>query len=196
MTLSSLSTIVAQGGYVMWPLIACSLVAVFAIIERSLFWLVHFARTNRGLRARLEQAKAGERTPLMSNAYDPAVRLMGVRETRGNTHMLLAFEAARERFRRLTGVLDSVISIAPLLGILGTVVGIMVSFSVAASENGRPDPVEAMAGIAQAFITTAAGLSIAVVSLIAFNAFAALEQKAVAEIQALHLRLYGTAVSE
>lgn len=196
MSVSSLSTIVAQGGYVMWPLIACSLVAVFAIIERSLFWLVHFARTNRGLRARLEQAKAGERTPLIGNAYDPAVQLMGVRETRGNAHMLLAFEAARARFRRLTGVLDSVISIAPLLGILGTVVGIMVSFNVAASENGRPDPVEAMVGIAQAFITTAAGLTIAVVSLIAFNAFAALEQKAVAEIQALHLRLYGTAVSE
>jgi biopolymer transport protein ExbB len=74
------------------------------------------------------------------------------------------------KMRRGMGVLDTMITVAPLLGILGTVIGIILSFDMLAIE-GIENPHAVTGGIAQALITTATGLSIAILAVVPFNYF-------------------------
>ena len=88
--------------------------------------------------------------------------------------------AATEQLRgmgRFMGVLDTMITVAPLLGIFGTVIGIIDSFEILGSA-GIEDPRAVTAGIAQALITTAAGLGIAIISVFPFNYFNSRIEKA------------------
>lgn len=75
-----------------------------------------------------------------------------------------------KRMRRFMGVMDTMITVAPLLGIFGTVIGIITSFDILGS-TGIEHPQAVTAGIAQALITTAAGLGIAILSVFPYNYF-------------------------
>ena len=75
-----------------------------------------------------------------------------------------------KHMRRFMGVLDTMITVAPLLGIFGTVLGIITSFEVLGSA-GIEHPQAVTGGIAQALITTAAGLGIAILSVFPYNYF-------------------------
>ncbi len=75
-----------------------------------------------------------------------------------------------KKMRRGMGVLDTMITVAPLLGILGTVTGIILSFDMLAA-GGISNPQLVTGGIAQALITTAAGLGIAISAVVPFNYF-------------------------
>ncbi len=89
------------------------------------------------------------------------------RETSLANALLYAQEKELKRFRRGIPVLDTVITLAPLLGLLGTVTGMMRSFSLIGGELSAPGAITG--GIAEALIATAFGLSIAITSLIPFN---------------------------
>ena len=88
--------------------------------------------------------------------------------------MIKAMDAAAsdeiKRMRRFMNVLDTMITVAPLLGIFGTVIGIINSFELLGS-SGIEHPQAVTAGIAQALITTAAGLGIAILSVFPYNYF-------------------------
>jgi len=75
-----------------------------------------------------------------------------------------------KRMNRYMVVLDTMITVAPLLGIFGTVIGIINSFDLLGA-TGIEDPRAVTAGIAQALITTAAGLGIAILSVFPYNYF-------------------------
>ena len=75
-----------------------------------------------------------------------------------------------KRMRRYLGVLDTMITVAPLLGIFGTVIGIIMSFELLGA-GGIEHPEAVTAGIAQALITTASGLGIAILSVFPYNYF-------------------------
>jgi biopolymer transport protein ExbB len=87
-----------------------------------------------------------------------------------------------KRMRRFMGVLDTMITVAPLLGIFGTVIGIISSFELLGS-TGIEHPQAVTAGIAQALITTAAGLGIAILSVFPYNYFNARVDNAVLIIE-------------
>ena len=168
-----------KGGPVMWPLLLCSIIALGVIIERLVFWLrerraqdtelVHkvLHLTERGLVE--EAAKAAQRS------QDAVARIL----VNGLSHHHLSLEGALEvavqaelkRMKRYLGVLDTIITVAPLLGIFGTVTGILVAFG--ALEGRIPDPKVVASGIAQAVITTVAGLAIAIPTVVAYNYFCA-----------------------
>jgi len=177
-----------KGGPVMWPLLLCSVIALGVIIERLLFWvkesriqesaLVHklLHLVERGL---FEEAAASAR-----ESKDPVARII----LNGLEHHHFSLEGALEvvvhaelkRMKRYLGVLDTLITVAPLLGIFGTVTGILVAFG---SLEGRiPDPKIVAAGIAQAVITTVAGLAIAIPTVIAYNYFCAKVEDAASQI--------------
>jgi len=95
--------------------------------------------------------------------------------------MVKAMEAAAAdeiaRMRRNMGVLDTIITVSPLLGIFGTVIGIIASFDMLGA-GGIDHPETVTKGIAQALITTASGLAIAILTVFPFNYFNARIQRA------------------
>jgi len=165
-----------KGGPLMWPLLACSVVALTVIIERLVFWLRLRGqwRTEavEDIIRRAEQGdfdgarRVGEATGDVAAvvlAAGLAQRDHGLGEA-----MQVAAEGQIARMKRGLSVLDTIITLAPLLGILGTVLGIIQSFDLLGS-SGIDDPKAVTGGIAQALITTAAGLAIAIVTVIPFN---------------------------
>lgn len=169
--------LMTQGGPVMWPLLACSIVALAVVFERAYFWIVASLRKDQKLVNRIfTLTEAGD--------FDTAIRegeasrcLVCRILTTGLAHrnygLVQSLEAAAmqeiERMKRYLSVLDTIITLAPLLGILGTVSGIIVSFDLLGN-TGIEDPKAVTGGIAQALLTTAAGLAIAIVALLPFNA--------------------------
>ena len=87
-----------------------------------------------------------------------------------------------KRMRRYLSVLDTMITVAPLLGIFGTVIGIITSFEILGT-GGIEHPQAVTAGIAQALITTASGLGIAILSLFPFNYFISRAENAALDIE-------------
>ncbi|MBU0728548.1 MAG: MotA/TolQ/ExbB proton channel family protein, partial [Proteobacteria bacterium] len=87
-----------------------------------------------------------------------------------------------KRMQRYMGILDTMITVAPLLGIFGTVIGIINSFDMLGTE-GIENPRAVTAGVAQALITTATGLGIAIFSVFPFNYFNSRMEKAAHTIE-------------
>ncbi len=170
--------IIVSGGPVMWPLVACSLVVATVILERIFFWLSLERYRNRKLMDRiLSLAESGNWNEVREQAkesQDHVIRILVVGILHRDYDMARAMEAETEvvmqRMQRFMPVLDTMITVAPLLGILGTVLGIISSFNMLGTE-GIADPKLVTSGIAQALLTTAGGLIISIVALIPYNYF-------------------------
>ena len=121
-----------------------------------------------------------------AGSKDPIVKILisGILHRRYS--MIKAMEASAsdeiKRMRRFMNVLDTMITVAPLLGILGTVTGIIQSFNVLGT-SGIEHPEIVTAGIAQALITTAAGLAIAILTVFPYNYFNSLVEDAAIQIE-------------
>ncbi len=170
--------ILQSGGPVMWPLLLCSLVVVTVIIERFLFWISLERNRNRALLDEvLSMAETGDWEMIREKTAgnrDYIIRLLVVGILHRDFDMGRAMEAEAnvmlQRMNRYMPVLDTMITVAPLLGILGTVLGIISSFKML-GVGGIADPKLVTGGIAQALITTATGLTIAIIAVIPFNYF-------------------------
>jgi biopolymer transport protein ExbB/TolQ/tetratricopeptide (TPR) repeat protein len=186
---TSLIFILEKGGPVMWPLLIASILSVGTVIDRVLFLLSErrkrdpraveefFAAVDRG------DVEGAIRTSEASKFF--VVRTLGYalahKETSLTNALLYAQEKELNRFRRGIPVLDTVITLAPLLGLLGTVTGMMGSFSLIGGELSAPGAITG--GIAEALIATAFGLGIAITSLIPFNILNARMDEARHEIE-------------
>ena len=181
-----------KGGPVMWPLLACSIIALAIIIERGLFWLLLLKRKNQPLINRIFTLteKGDFETAIREGTDSPCLvcRILTNGLAHRNYGLVQSLEAAAmfeiEKMKRNLSILDTIITAAPLLGILGTVAGIIVSFDLLGSA-GMEDPKAVTGGIAQALITTAAGLSIAIVTLLPYNALTRKVEKVTRHIEQL-----------
>ncbi|ADH86250.1 MotA/TolQ/ExbB proton channel family protein [Desulfurivibrio alkaliphilus] len=179
-----------SGGPLMYPLLACSVIALAVVIERGLFWaLVEYHRRRELVDEVLELSRAGRLEKVrekVSGCRDYVVRILISGILHRDFSPAKAMEAAAadelQRMRRFMGVLDTMITVAPLLGILGTVVGIINSFEMLEAA-GIEEPGKVTAGIAQALITTATGLSIAIFAVFPYNYFNARAENAVLNIE-------------
>ncbi len=179
-----------KGGPVMYPLLACSVIALTVIIERTLFWIREDMRRNRALvdtileLCRLGDWEGVKRQVKGSRDYIVRILVNGIlhREFSMGKAMETAAGDEIQRMQRYLIILDTMITIAPLLGIFGTVTGIIASFELLGT-SGIQDPRAVSAGIAQALITTAAGLAIAIPCVFAFNHFNARAEKAALAIE-------------
>ena len=166
-----------KGGPIMWPILACLVVALATVAERVLYW-----RKVRRLRA--ETAFAEALWEVRLGQYGPAWRrtqgatspiLIALRSGLANgrtepvTAMQLRAEETLEEAGARQWLLSTIVTLAPLLGLLGTVVGIMGSFQFIGSEQLAVAKVSG--GVGEALIATAAGLGIAIVCLIPHNYF-------------------------
>ena len=179
-----------NGGPVMYPLLACSLIVLTVIIDRALFWCKVEARRNRPLVDEvLELCRCGDWATVQEKTMgckDYVARIIVTGIVHREFSLLKAMEAAAadevQRMQRFMGVLDTMITVAPLLGIFGTVLGIITSFEMLGS-TGIENPRAVTAGVAQALITTATGLGIAILSVFPYNYFNAKVERAGLDIE-------------
>ena len=178
--LSSLAALFEKGGPVMWPLLACSLLAMAVAFERLIFYLRERAASRRH-----EEATAKTIGLASRGLFDEAEQcaknnpsIEGRLVHAGLVHRDMVLHEALEtcamteldKFRRSLMVLDTIVTLAPMLGILGTVTGIITSFNLLSS-SGMQNPEGVTKGIAEALITTAAGLVVSMFALLPFNAY-------------------------
>jgi len=167
-----------SGGPVMYPLLACSIIVMTVIIERIFFWIGMDMRRDKPLVDDvLELCRAGNWETVRektkgSKDYIIRILITGILHREFSIAKAMETAAADEikRMRKYMGVMDTMITVAPLLGIFGTVIGIIASFEALGSA-GIGDPQAVTSGIAQALITTATGLGIAILSVFPYNYF-------------------------
>jgi biopolymer transport protein ExbB len=179
-----------RGGPVMWPLLIASLVALTVVFERLVFVIQERLRRDpAALETLLRLAEKGD----FQGAYEAGKKSRGY-VARALTHALkhrdISFSNALlhassielQRFNRGISVLDTIVTLAPLLGLFGTVTGMIHAFGLlGASELGAPTAITG--GIAEALIATAFGLVIAMVALLPFNFLNARLEQARQEIE-------------
>lgn len=194
---------VKAGGWLMLPILLCSVVAMAIIVER--FWSLQRSRISpENLVAQVWQwAKAGVldarhiqalrvgsplgrvlAAGLVNLHHDREVMKEGIEEV--GRHVVHDLE-------RYLNTLGTIASISPLLGLLGTVIGMIKVFG-AITTQGVGDPSVLAGGIAEALITTAAGLSVAIPTLMFYRYFrgkvnllvVTMEQEALKMVEVLH----------
>lgn len=165
-----------HGGLIMWPLLILSLVAIAVLVERAFWWkTVRKARNQEQLAQAYAALTVGDEDTALQiarNSNDPRLRVIAYGLEHLDLDISIAAEVRAEEelkaARRFISVLDTVITIAPLLGLLGTVTGIMHSFRfVGADQDLAVSKVSG--GIGEALIATAFGLGVAIAALIPFN---------------------------
>jgi biopolymer transport protein ExbB len=165
-----------KGGPVMWPLLVTSIIAISVVMERLFFAVRESLRRNPDAVERIfSEVEAGEdgRAAVSSREskdYVAKVLAYALAHREQSPASALTRAASRElnRFNRGLSILDTVITLAPLLGLLGTVTGMIRAFSLlGGQELGAPTAITG--GIAEALIATAFGLLIAIIALIPFN---------------------------
>lgn len=164
-----------QGGVIMYPIIAVLVVAIAVVLERTVWWMVERARRDPNrldqIYAALEQGNLPAASNLARASKDPLIRTVwhGINHVHASTEgaLQVATGVELQRAGRFMSVMDTVITLAPLLGLLGTVTGIMAAFN--AVNEGGLSPAAVSGGIGEALIATACGLGIAIFTLIFFN---------------------------
>ncbi|MBI4619708.1 MAG: MotA/TolQ/ExbB proton channel family protein [Desulfobacterales bacterium] len=183
-----------KGGPVMYPLLLCSLIAFTFVIERIIFWVREEKRRNQNLVDEvLNFAEKGDYQKAAEMAggcgdYVAKVLFSGLvhRDFSLTSAMEMAAAEETKRMKKYLSILDTMVTLSPLLGILGTVTGIIHSFELLGS-TGIEHPEAVTAGIAEALITTAAGLIIAIPTLFSYNYFLSKTDDAI-----LNMEKYGT----
>jgi biopolymer transport protein ExbB len=190
-----ISRLFAAGGVVMWPLLAFSVLAVALIIERIRFWYRITHRQNRVVKDVLNLYRldnlVGAFDQLKKNADLPIARIfLAALELEHPTpeefRLALESEAQAEipSLKRFSNIFDTIVSLAPLLGLLGTVLGLITSFaSLNLGDVGGTKTVGVTAGISEALVSTASGLVVAIFTLLFANTFRGLYQRQMALIQ-------------
>ena len=171
----------------MWPLLFFSIISFACIIERFIFWkrVVSLNINNLNLIAEkfsnLENLKQSKNKNDLYNPYKKL--LLKVKEFNLNNQknlsiaLAISLQSIQYEFDKFNNFFSTTIAISPLLGLLGTVFGLINSFSFIDIGNIGVNAKEVTGGISEALISTAAGLIIAIFTLIFSNYFKAIRNK-------------------
>ena len=195
--------LIKAGGLIMWPILLCSVIALAIVAER--FWSLQVKRVApKNLVAQVWQwDKVGElnkKRLLELRQGSPLGRILVAGLVNRNHSRLVMKESIEEvgrhvahELERFLNTLGTIASVTPLLGLLGTVIGMIKVFAVITTQ-GVGDPGVLAEGISQALITTAAGLTVAIPSLMFFRYFRGkvdelvmtMEQEALKMVEVMH----------
>jgi biopolymer transport protein ExbB len=186
------------GGAMVYPLLFLGVLAVAIIVDRSVLYA-------RCLRLPVTLADLVETFGFAWTDLEAQLRELGPRNAYGRFLQVIADNRAKpawwvesragdeagrieKTLARGLWVLETVVTGAPLLGLLGTITGMMQSFNVIGASS-LVAPTQVTAGVAQALIATALGLLIAVIALFAFNLFSRMQSQALDSMERLGSRL-------
>jgi biopolymer transport protein ExbB len=178
-----------QGGPVMWPILGLSILAIACGLERAWFWFRLLSQEDRivrdvldaahyDLQKSLEVADYGRSIPIGRFLYAPLKLKHPTPET-----FRLALEAAGDKefiqMRKGDKLLETIVAVAPLLGLLGTVTGLINTFNNLKIGGGgsAAEASKVASGIGEALITTAAGMIVAIITLLIFRTLVTLQAR-------------------
>ena len=164
------------GGFMMYPLLLCSIIVVAIFIERYRYYHANKSNTEKlskeipeylknhdieGLKAALEQ----------DGGIPAAVILQAANSLGSRADQTTLIEGAASHSAGLLmnylNYLDVIVTLSPLMGLLGTVIGMIGSFNVLSVAEGQPFAITG--GVAEALVCTAAGLFVAIIALVAYT---------------------------
>lgn len=184
--------ILVRGGVLMIPILLASIVSLALIIERVLFWKKQKSSKVIEILKEAEAGKFEKATALCDAEESPVARVLkaGLMSRESGAALAMEAEAMGEvrEMNRYLSALDTIITLAPLLGLLGTIVGMIGSFGIIA-EAGLTRPLAVTGGISEALIATAAGIIVAVLTLIPHNFFQSKAERMTGEIERYATRL-------
>jgi biopolymer transport protein ExbB len=182
-----------EGGVLMFPIMAVSIVAVAITFER--FWTLRRATIDTrefmdAMRTVLRQNRVQEAIAICDETDAPVARIMKagiLKHNRSKEDIREAIEDAGHleipRLERYMSALATCANIAPLLGLLGTVQGMIKAFAQIQHKQGQVNPSDLAEGIGNALITTAAGLTVAIPTLVVYNYFVTRVENMILEME-------------
>ena len=205
----NLSKIFADGGIVMYPLLLASIIVVTLAIERIYFWSRIVKRQRKLIRTILDLYQ--DRSLLIMDRLErdrdlPIARIfisaIGLKDATPEEFKLAMeneLHAEIPLLRQFIPVFDAVIGLAPLLGLLGTVTGLITSFSsLKIGQAGGGNSGSVVGGISEALVSTASGVIVAILASVCANLFRGLYQRQLSQInestgqlELLHRRIFG-----
>ena len=204
----NLLEVIMDGGWLMLPIGICSFVLLIFVFERIVFLRRARVIPRPFVRRFLSQLREGEidrvealkrcqdnRSPV-AGVFAAAVKKWGKSSVEVEQAVIDAAERVMHSLRRYLRLLNGVSTISPLLGLLGTVLGMIRAFNaiVSAGAMGRPELLAS--GISQALITTAAGLTVAIPALTAYLFFIGRVDRLMIEIDELSQQVVSLVASD
>ncbi|CAF0701026.1 MotA/TolQ/ExbB proton channel family protein [Candidatus Methylacidithermus pantelleriae] len=187
-----------KGGPVMWPLLILSLVTVAVIVERVLFIVRDRFREEPQTLARvlslIEEGKTEQALQLGRKSRDPLVEVaMRALEYPGGSGVRIfleeAMEAQLQKHERGLVILDTAVTLGPLLGLLGTVTGMMRAFGMVGSTDLAGQQAVITGGVAESLIAVSFGLVVAIVAIVPLNLFGARAERVRRRLESVAYRL-------
>ena len=186
--------IMEQGGILMWPIFVCSLIALAIVLEK----FVSLRRADIDtrefmdtMRQVLRQNRTQEAVEICDETDAPVARIMKagiLKHNRPKEDIREAIEDAGRfeipRLERYLSGLATCATVAPMLGLLGTVQGMIKAFAKIQNMRGQVNPSDLAEGIGNALLTTAAGLAVAIPVVIFYNYFLSRVEGMIVEMEA------------
>ncbi|HZG39902.1 MAG TPA: MotA/TolQ/ExbB proton channel family protein [Nodosilinea sp.] len=179
----------AKGGPVMVPILGCSVLTIATALERALFWTNLLRREDQVVSEVLDASRRDltQAAAIATQSQDlPIGRFLlaplRLKQPSPDTFRL-AMETAGDRefvkMRKGDKILETIVAVAPLLGLLGTVTGLIATFGNLniGGGGGGEQASAAAAGIGEALITTAAGMVVAIIALLVFRVLVSLQSQ-------------------
>ncbi len=176
-----MNNLFTSGGFVMWPLLLCSIASLSCILERLFYWSVinwHNKNTLEIIFEKLIKYPDGLMKFLKRNNNYPLAKIIIKANDYKNQdsesfHLALtyAIQSSIKDIKKFDNLFSTIITVSPLLGLLGTILGLIKSFSLLDLGKGDINSIGVTGGISEALVSTAAGLIVAIFTLLFANYF-------------------------
>jgi biopolymer transport protein ExbB len=204
--MSNLVNFIRGGGFIMYPLLLLSFGAIAVIIERLLAYRTLAHAPNRLLSEVLELSRDrrfADALLLCDTTPGPVAACLAAVLRHRDRPVAVAERQVEEigqdffiRLERLLPFLDTATTISPLMGLLGTIVGMIGTFNAIASQQAHGNSDAVLSGVGEALYATATGITIAVVCFVAYNYFASRLRTVTSETEQAATKLISALVDE